>query len=169
MKDLNFQTKKWQLQSQLCIHFHPCPSQPGNHSSMDARQWTPHCRKHSPSEWGDMGNVSSTVTCPQPPFFQGEQWHHQHNVTPVLASLSLTFLAVQHRILQGTGSPSLALHGALGWANATAPICLVFAPHFFLPERGLGGRDLLSTGNVAAGHSHLSRTRLLKKPRDTGS
>lgn len=166
MKDLNFQTKKW---AAAVIALHPFPSlsfpawqQP---QLPQCKAMDTHCRKHSPFEWEDKGSISSTVTCPQPPLLQGEQWHDHHNVTPVLASLSLTFLAVQHGILQGASSPSLALHGALAWANATASICLVFASHFFLPKRGLGGRDLLSTGNVAAGHSHLSRTRLLKKTR----
>jgi len=84
-----------------------------------------------------------------------------------MASPSLTFLAVQHGILQGAGSPGLALHRALRWADAAAPVRLVFAPHLFLPKRGLGGRDLLRTGDVAAGHGHLSRTRLLKRMRET--
>lgn len=80
-------------------------------------------------------------------------------------SLALTFFAVQHRILQGAGSPRLPLHGALRRADAASPVRLVFAPHFFLPKRGLGGRDLLRAGDAAAGHGHLSRTGLLKKKR----
>lgn len=89
------------------------------------------------------------------------------SVTLALAPLSLTFLAVQHRILQGAGSPSMALHRALRRADAATPVHLVFAPHFFLPKRGLGGRDLLCAGDVAAGHSHLSRTGLLKRTGET--
>lgn len=89
------------------------------------------------------------------------------SIPPVLTPLSLTFLAVQHGILQGAGSPGLALHWALCRADAAAPVCLVFAPHFFLPKRGLGGRDLLRAGDVAAGHSHLSRTGLLKRMGET--
>lgn len=62
--------------------------------------------------------------------------------------------------------------GTLNWTQA-GPIRLVFGSHFFLPERGFGGGDLLSTGNAAAAaasiaatttasDSHLSRPRFLE-------
>lgn len=60
--------------------------------------------------------------------------------------------------------------GTLNWTQA-GPIRLVFGSHFFLPECGFGGGDLLSTGNAAAAStaatttasdSHLSRPRFLE-------
>lgn len=62
--------------------------------------------------------------------------------------------------------------GTLSWTQA-GPIRLVFGSHFFLPERGFGGRNFLSTGNAAAAattaaattasDSHLSRSRFLER------
>lgn len=90
-------------------------------------------------------------------------------LTAVLHS-TLTFFALQQMFLQGAGRRRLALHRAGGRADTPVPIRLVFAPHFFLPEGRLCGWHFLRTRDVAAGHRHLRRARLLgRKKKELGS